>query len=430
MRSRTCLGLFAALVLSLCAAPLRAVDAPKPVLTPGGRVVVVGDSITEQKQYSRFIELYLTACLPQYDLHVVQLGWGGERAPGFQGRLENDCLPFKPTVVTLCYGMNDGGYQAYNAGIGKGYGDSMRAIVTRLKKEGVTVVVGTPGAVDTKYFTRIPGPDGPKTYNDNLRQLGEINRALATELGMPFADVHGAMIDGMTKAKAVLGADYDVCGRDGFHPGANGHVLMAYAFLKGMGVDGSLGTLSLDAKAGKATSSDGHKILTATATSVEVESTRYPFCFYGDEKSSSATRSILPFANFQQDLNRLTLVVTNLDKPTAKITWGKASKVYTREQLAQGINLAAEFLDNPFSEPFARLDRAVAEKQNFETSMIKEAITTFPRLAARFTGDKVALDALATLRERLMARYEQYHTGVRTALTPVRHTLTVEPQAE
>jgi len=70
----------------------------------GDRVAVVGDSITEQKLYSRYIELYLTACQPQLDLHVMQFGWSGEWARGFAARLDNDLLPYKPNVVTPCSG--------------------------------------------------------------------------------------------------------------------------------------------------------------------------------------------------------------------------------------------------------------------------------------------------------------------------------------
>ena len=34
--------------------------------------------------------------------------------------------------------------------------------------------------------------------------------------------------------------------RDGVHPAANGHLIMAYAFLKGLGCDGNVGTITLD----------------------------------------------------------------------------------------------------------------------------------------------------------------------------------------
>ena len=54
-----------------------AVGAEKPVLKKGDRLAVIGDSITEQKMYSKFIEDYVTMCTPELDVWCVQLGWGG-----------------------------------------------------------------------------------------------------------------------------------------------------------------------------------------------------------------------------------------------------------------------------------------------------------------------------------------------------------------
>ena len=122
-------GLLLALLLAV---PTSAVETARgSILKKGQRVAIVGDSITEQKLYSKYIELYLTACLPQLELQVIQLGWGGETAPGFAGRMNNDLMPWKPDVVTTCYGMNDGSYRAYEEGIGKRYIGSMADIVGR-----------------------------------------------------------------------------------------------------------------------------------------------------------------------------------------------------------------------------------------------------------------------------------------------------------
>ena len=57
------------------------------VLKHGDRLAIVGDSITEQKLYSKFIETYLLACHPELDIQTYQFGWGGERAPGFASRI-------------------------------------------------------------------------------------------------------------------------------------------------------------------------------------------------------------------------------------------------------------------------------------------------------------------------------------------------------
>jgi len=79
--------------------------APKPsrlILKRGDRLAICGDSITEQKMYSRIMEDYLTMCAPELDVSVRQYGWGGERAPGFLARMTNDCLRVKLPVASNC----------------------------------------------------------------------------------------------------------------------------------------------------------------------------------------------------------------------------------------------------------------------------------------------------------------------------------------
>ncbi len=403
--------------------PRTAPLAAGPVLLRGDHVVIVGDSITEQRLYSRFIEDYLIACVPELELKVTQLGWSGETAPGFAKRMDNDLLPLKPDVVTTCFGMNDGKYRPYEAGLGQTYADALREIVTGVGQSGARVVIGSPGAVDTDTFRR---PELPATvYNDNLAQLRDLSRELARQTGHPFANVHDHMILAMLRAKPVRGAAYHVCGADGFHPAANGHLVMAYAFLMSLGCDGDIGTFTLTWPAA-ATASAGHRVVGASTGRMEVESTRYPFCFAGDEEAPDAARSILPFIPFQADLNRLRLVVNGLPTGRAKVTWG-ATREFTREQLETGVNLAAEFPDNPFGAAFERLDETVVRKQAFETPMIKEAISWLRGFRNLLPDDAEAEAAMSTLRARLGARHAALQAEARAAVTPVRHTIAIEP---
>ncbi|MFM8892187.1 MAG: SGNH/GDSL hydrolase family protein, partial [Planctomycetia bacterium] len=325
-----------AVVLStaILAIPLPGIRAEEPPVRAGSRVAIVGDSITEQKLYSRFVEAWLLACSGVPEVSVMQFGWGGETAAGFAARADNDLGVFKPDVVTLCYGMNDGGYQPWREEIGRGYEANMRKVLDRLAALGVKqVVVGSPGAVDTNFFR--PGQsmgDRPAhvAYNDTLAHLRDIDAALAKEKGQRFADVHGAMVDAMRKANATLGPKYDVCGGDGFHPGPNGQLLMAYAFLKGLGVDGRIGEIAVDAAAGTATATAGHAVKGVRreggAVAVDLESRRWPFCFEGDAASSQSTRSIVPFVPFNDELNRYVVRVSGLTAPKARVRWGDETK--------------------------------------------------------------------------------------------------------
>lgn len=396
------------------------------VLRKGDRVAIVGDSITEQKQYSKFMELYLLACVPELELTMYQFGWSGERAPGFANRMENDFVPWKPTVVTTCFGMNDGSYRPYDETIGKTYEAGVRRIQARCKELGARMVVGGPGPVDTATW-KSSDPAADQYYNENLAKLSEIAGRVAAENGFVYAGLHPLMMKVMQDAKAALGDGYAVCGGDGVHPGANGHLVMAYAFLKAMGLDGNIGTITVD-MTGNATASDGHRVLAAANGQVELESSRYPFCFPGNEKSPNGPRSILPFVPFNRDLNRFVLVVKNLTAPAADVTWGDATKTFSKAELEAGVNLADAFLDNPFSAPFQALERIVAEKQNRETRTIKGMVTNFRGLTADFAGDAEVAAAVDTLRRKLDERNAQDAARARAAVKPVTHTLLVTPK--
>ena len=407
------------LALLLATAALRA----ESILPANARVAVIGDSITEQKLYSKYIETYLLACTGRSDIHVFQFGWSGERAGGFAARLENDLAIFGPNVATTCYGMNDGSYKPYVPEIGAEYEKNLRAVLAGLKQAGVqAVAVGSPGGVDPDFFNRptVPGA----VYNDNLAQLRDLAQKLAAEHGLAFANVHDTMLSALPKAKAAHGREYAPFGADGFHPAPAGQLLMAEAFLKALGFDGDLGTITVDVK-GTGTATEGHQVqpVRLPPGTVQVVSTRWPFCFDADPKNAGSTRSILPFSRFNEDLNRLTLKVNNLDAAKARVRWGDEVREFRREQLEAGINLAAEFERTPFDTAFAGLMNAVATKQALETVLVKNLVTHMRHLGAE--DPKVAA-ALAKLKQRLAAEHAKQDANVRKLLQPVTHTIRVE----
>ncbi len=199
---------------------------------------------------------------------------------------------------------------------------------------------------------------------------------------------------------------------------------MAVINLKGLGLDGKIGEIAVDLN-GTSTVSGGHKILKSAAGRLELESVRWPYCFQGDEKSSNGTRSITPFTSFNEDLNRFTLKVTGLDSSMATVKWGNAEKKFSREQLAAGINLAAEFSETPFDGSFQKLLDAIAAKQNFETYMINSIITDFRSLPKELAADTELQKAIEIFRSRLAARQQELDEAVHRSLVPVKHAIQI-----
>jgi len=406
-------GLFLA---TICSSPPAMADAVKA----GDFVAMCGDSITAQKLYSLYIEDYLVLCRPAENVEAMQFGWGGEKAPSLLERMDNDVLQFKPSVVTLCYGMNDGFYAASTPETLEKYRGAMQGIVSGLKKSGVRyIIIGTPGAVDTDSFKKLD----PAIYNNTLEKLGVVAKEIAAKEQTGFADVHATMLEAMAKAKAKYGNQYLVAGSDGIHPNRNGHLIMAYAFLKALGCDGEIGTISYDMQSGAAEASTGHKIIAADRKSIEIESSRYPFCFSGKPSQQDANLGMTQFIPFNEELNRFKLIVKNPVGKMVKVTWGTASKEFSADDATRGINLAAEFPENPFSACFAEAELKIREKQFAESPLSKELLHSLPEWRKSFPDEK---DTLVRLADVVLQRGSMLRKQTTTILVPVKHKIVVE----
>jgi lysophospholipase L1-like esterase len=385
------------------------------LLHAGDRLAIIGDSITEQKMYSRIIETYLTVCVPELKITARQFGWSGETAEGFVRRMTNDCLRFHPTVATTCYGMNDHRYRAYDEATAQWYRDNYSAIARALKATGARVVLGSPGCVGRTprwaSDTNAPVED----LNMNLCRLRNIDIEIAEQEQVRFADVFWPMFLGRFTAREKYGSDYAVPGKDGVHPDWAGHVVMAYAFLKAMGLDGDLGTLTVDLSSGKAQGGGGHKVDSFKDGVLTVTSSRYPFCATGDLQKDNSIRSGMTLVPFNAQLNRFMLIAKSGSASSYAVTWGDETRVYSAAQLASGVNLADDFAVNPFSSAFEKVDAAVAEKQKYETRQIKEL----------FHGAEGKADADMTAAVTEKAR-QPLADAIARAFVPVTHSIRIE----
>ncbi len=359
--------------------------APKPsglALKKGDRLAICGDSITEQKMYSRIMEDYLTMCAPELDVSVRQYGWGGERAPGFLARMTNDCLRFKPTIATTCYGMNDHEYRAYQERIGQAYRSNSMAIVEAFKAAGARVIQGSPGCVGkVPAWTRSTN-SSLEDLNLNLCNLRNIGIEVARAEQAGFADVFWPMLTAGVQAQKRYGTNYAIAGRDGVHPGWAGHLV----------------PFCVCEPSGQAAAS-------------------YPVCGSDDPAKDSSIRSALMLVAFQQELSRLTLLARKGKAQSYKVTWGSESKTFSAEQLAGGVNLAEEFPLNPFSEAFAKVDAAVAAKQAYETKQIKGIF--------HGADGKADMEAAAAKTEK---EREALVEAIKAAFVPVTHRIRITAQ--
>lgn len=421
------------IILTVClltvGGTLKSADS-KPLIKEGDRLAILGDSITEGKIYTVYIDSYILACSGLKDVKVFQFGWGGDTAKGMAARLEHDVIAWNPTFLTTCYGMNDGACPYDESKVGEPYRQAMSKIISVAKANKARILVGSPGVVDSYFAAAGPYKMNVNEKNDCLHKLTEICKALADGNKEYFADLHHPMLDAMTKSKAAFGEKYSFAGGDGIHPSYSGHLVMAYVFLKAMGFDGKIAEIEMDWNSDTKVS-EGHKIISQSQGTAEIESTRYPFCFNisGQPGNASNISTILPYVGFQNDLNRFMLSVKNLPSEKAEVAWGESKKEFSKAALEKGINLANEFLSvNPFSKQFNCIANRISTKEAYETVAIKNYMNCFRDMLDRFKDDPEIEKYISLLKTRIFTKHDELDSIARKEYIPVRHTIKITPK--
>ena len=190
---------------------------------------------------------------------------------------------------------------------------------------------------------------------------------------------------------------------------------MAYGFLKGLGVDGDLGSVTYDAASGQTTAANGHQVLATKNGTITLRSTRLPFCpGPGVTDNDNSIRAGLALVPFDDELNRFIFRMTSPKAANYTVTWGQQSRTYSASQLQDGINLAKDFDNNPLLPAFQKIQSAVFQKQTYETRQIKTLVH----------GPEGAADLEATFALTEKARAPMVK-AILEAKQPVEHVITV-----
>jgi len=299
----------------------------------GDRVVFLGDSITQQRIYTRYVMDYFALRYPELHVTFRNAGVGGDTAVGAIERLHKDVLDIRPNVVTICFGMNDAGYTAFNEERYETYMAAMTVLLAELKGAEAKVVLLTPGPVDPDK-----GEDWLdwNTYNDALRRYAEGVKELATRKGAALADSRALLLDVQTRAKKDDPKFTMI--PDAIHPSAPGQALMAYALLKALGCDRQPSGLAIDVRARKLTP-DRCEVegLQVSEDQVRFDHRDDALPTYFDPEVAA----ILKYAPMLTELNRYPLRVFGLAPGKWRLTVAGAEVGnFAAEELEQGVDLA------------------------------------------------------------------------------------------
>jgi lysophospholipase L1-like esterase len=406
-------------ILLLAAATAVSLSAQTFALHDGDRVVFYGDSITDQRLYTTFTETYVVTRFPKMDVAFIHSGWGGDRVSGGGGgpvdvRLWRDVLPYRPTVMTIMLGMNDGHYRAFDQGIFDEFATGYKHIVDTVKRQfpGIRITAIQPSPYDD--VTRAPNFEGG--YNAVLVRYGDFLKQLAQEDGLGLADMNTSVVAALAKAKEIDAATAAKLLPDRVHPGPAGHLVMAEALLKSWHAPSLVSDVELDAGRKAAVRQHGAHVSEVAAEGkglawTEIDDSLPMPVNLNDAAISLAVRS----SDVMEALDQQPLKVRGLaaGRYALKID-GESAGDFTAEQLAAGVNLAT--LSTPMMRQAMQVHALTLRHNNLHYARWRQVQVPMEKDAEPHLLE--ALDSLDKLEEDVIK--EQ-----RAAAQPVAHRFQV-----
>lgn len=423
MNRKPCLAVLLSLFLLVpavfCAAQVSAPVSPF-ALRDGDRVVFFGDSITEQRLYTRFVEQYALTRFPRLKITFFNAGVGGDKVSGgwagpIDLRLRRDVFAYQPTVVTIMLGMNDGYYRPMDDGILQTYTEGYRHIVDSVRTGETTarMTLIKPSPFDD--VTRPPQFEGG--YNGVLVRMGTMLATLAAEKGAGVADMNTPVVAALTKAKALDPAFSTALMFDRVHPGAGIHWIMAAALLKSWNAPAIVTAVKIDAANAVVTESTNTEITQLRKTKTGVLSwTQRDRALPLPLPSPAAdpvTDLALKASTVLQDLDQETLSLTGLRPGQYEVRiddW--LIGTFNADELSSGINLAT------MDTPMLAQARLVAVDNGHKNSL--EA-TRFSMI--NHSMDSLTQEAAGKLERALAASDDKQRSDAQ----PVPHNYTLTP---
>lgn len=322
----------------------------------GERAVFLGNSITDGGHYHSYIWLYYMTRYPNMNLRIFNGGIGGDTAFDMNKRLDGDIFCLQPTVLMVTFGMNDSGYFEYNGDTPKEFGEQKYQesiknycqMEKRFKELPHTriVMVGTSPYDETAQLK----DNSPfKTKNETIKRIVEYQKESANKNGWEFTDLNAPMVALNQKFQQKDPA-FTLCGNDRIHPDNDGHMVMAYLFLKAQGFAGKdVANIEINASRKQVANSVNCTISNIKKVGKDLsfdylaEALPYPLDTiargWGQKKSQAEAMKIVPFMS---EMNREMLKVTGLKGQYKLLIDNEEIGIWNADDLAKGINLAAE----------------------------------------------------------------------------------------
>lgn len=204
-----------------------------------GKVLFLGDSITDNGKYISYIQAYLMLHHPESRIQIYNLGLTCETVcgltepkhpfprPNVQDRLDRALLTTQPDWVFLMYGMNDGIYHPLSEERANAYKEGLRKTVARIQEYGCRVIVMTPTPFEKEAAKLALVDEEALCCADHLYSgYDEVLEAYSRFIMTEMKD----LVDGVVDLRSpLLGQQVT---EDGIHPNQHGHWLIARTIIR------------------------------------------------------------------------------------------------------------------------------------------------------------------------------------------------------
>lgn len=326
------------------------------------RVLFLGDSITEQKLYTTYIEAYTVTRFPKLKLAFANRGWGGDTAwmrmrsfpdekvlfaaegdaqqklieESVDNVLIRDVVTFKPTIVLINFGMNDCNREPFREDLFRAYVRGQKEIAKVLTKNGARPILLTPQPLEPLIADPSSDP-----RNQSLRKFADGLKDIAAKQNLTFLDQFDPYM-AILKREHAQNAKVNIGGGDEIHPAPVGHTIMASILLKQLNAPALVSSVELDFS-----DAQNAKLVSATKCTVaNIKSEKGALVFERTDESlpmpvDAAAVGALKIAPVLDDLNRYELKITGLTADRYDVTIDdELATTLTKQELAKGWNLA------------------------------------------------------------------------------------------
>ncbi len=213
------------------------------LLAPNTRFVMIGDSITDSGRnrpigeglfdpygtgYVNFVRSMLETVYPGHHLRVINMGESGNTVRNLKERWDRDVIALKPDWLSVMIGINDVWRQFDLPHHGEKhilddeYESTLDTLLARTQPSLQGLILATP------YFIE-PNRDDP------MRKLMDEYGVLVRRLAEKYAAV---LVDTQAAFDQVLPHMHPAAlAWDRVHPNSTGHMIIARAFVKALGVE-------------------------------------------------------------------------------------------------------------------------------------------------------------------------------------------------